>query len=122
MSTIKEAIEDLFNNPQLSADKAIDRHFGPDFRQRTNGSWDDRPAFSARIAHLREIVKHATITVLDELVDGERYAERHIVDLVRHDGERIRQEVYVFAQRDPDGRFARIEETTLILDNQQETP
>jgi hypothetical protein len=122
MSTIKEAIEDLFNNPQLSADEAIDRHFGPDFRQRTNGSWDDRPAFFARMVDFREIVKHATITVLDELVDGERYAERHIVDLLKHDGDRIRLEVYIFARRDPAGRFTRIEETTLILDNPQETP
>lgn len=122
MSTIQEAIEDLFNNRQLSADEAINRHFGPDFRQRTNGSWDDRSTFLARIIHLRETAKHATITVLDELVDGERYAERHIIDLVRHDGERIRLEVYIFARRDPAGRFTRIEETTLILDNQQETP
>lgn len=122
MSTIKEAVEDLFNNPQLSADEAINRHFGPDFRQRTNGSWDERPAFLARIVALREIVKHATITVLDELVDGERYAERHVVDLVKHDGERIRQEVYLFAERDRDGRFARIEETALILDHKQENP
>lgn len=122
MSTIKEAVEDLFNNLQLSADEAIDRHFGPGFRQRTNGRWDDRPAFSERIAHLREVVQYATITVLDELAAGERYAERHVVDLLKHDGGRICQEVYVFAERDPDGRFARIEETTLILDNSQEKP
>ena len=74
----------------------------------------------ARIVALREIVKHATITVLDELVDGECYAERHVVDLLKHDGERIHQEVYLFAERDPDGRFARIEETTLLLDNKLE--
>lgn len=116
MTTIKDAVEDLLNNRQLTAEEAVDRHFGPTFRQRTNGSWDDRPAFLARIVLLREAVEHATITVLDELLDGDRYAERHVVDLVRHDGERVVQEVYVFAERDPDGRFARIEETTLMLE------
>ncbi|CAN7300480.1 hypothetical protein [Caballeronia sp. LjRoot31] len=48
--------------------------------------------------------------------DADRYAERHVVDLIKRDGERILQEVYLFAERDPDGRFARIEETTLMLE------
>lgn len=116
MTTIKDAVEDLLNNRQLTADAAVDRHFGPSFRQRTNGSWDDRPAFLARRVLLREVIQHATITVLDELIDADRYAERHVVDLVKRDGERILQEVYVFAKRDSDGRFARIEETTLMLE------
>lgn len=115
MSTIKAAVDDLLNNRQLTVNEAVDRHFGPTFHQRTNGSWDDRPAFLARIVLLRELVEHATITVLDELADGDCYAERHIVDLLRRDGERIVQEVYVFAERDPDGRFTRIEEATVLL-------
>jgi hypothetical protein len=40
MTTIKEAVEDLFNNPQLSVQEVVDRHYIPAFRQRTNGSWD----------------------------------------------------------------------------------
>lgn len=116
MITIKEAVEDLLNNRQLTADEAVDRHFGPTFRQRTNGRWDDRDAFLARIVLLREAVDHATITVLDELGDAERYAERHVVELVKRDGEQIVQEVYVFAERDPDGRFVRIEEATVTLE------
>lgn len=115
MTTIKDAVEDLLNNRQLTSGEAVDRHFSPAFCQRTNGSWDDRPAFLARIVLLRDLIQHATITVLDELVDGERYAERHVVDLLKHGGERVVQEVYVFAQRGPDGRFTRIEETTLAL-------
>lgn len=115
MSTIKDAVEDLLNNRRLTVDEAVDRHFAPSFRQRTNGSWDDRAAFRARIVLLREVVEHTTITVLDELVAADHYAERHVVDLVKRDGERIVQEVYVFAERDPDGRFIRIEEATVML-------
>lgn len=116
MTTIKDAVEDLLNNRRLTADEAVDRHFDPNFRQRTNGSWDDRAAVLARIALLRETVEHATVTVLDEHLDGPRYAERHVIDLVRHDGERITQEVYVFAHRATDGRFVQIEEATVLLE------
>lgn len=119
MTTIKDAVDDLFNNQQLPADEAVDRHYAPAFRQRTNGSWDDRAGLLARVVELRKVVKHATITLLDELADGDRYAERHVVELVQRDGERVRQEVYVFADRDSDGRFARIEETTLMLESDQ---
>jgi hypothetical protein len=117
MTIIKDAINDMFNNPQLTAEEAVERHFDPSFRQRVNGNWDDRSAFLARIVLFREIVEHATITVLDEFSDGDRYAERHVIDLAMRDGERIRQEVYLFAERGPDGRFSRIEEATLRLES-----
>jgi hypothetical protein len=116
VTTIKNAVEDLLNHRQFTVDEATDRHFSPTFRQRTNGRWDDRAAFLARIGLLREVVEHATITVLDELVDADRYAERHVIQLVKRDGERIVQEVYLFAERDPDGRFTCIEEATTMLD------
>ena len=54
MTTIKEAVEDLFNNPQLSVQEVVDRHYIPAFRQRTNGSWDDRAALVARIDECRK--------------------------------------------------------------------
>ncbi len=116
MTTIKDAVHDLFNNTQLPPEEVVVRHFSPTFRQRTNGTWDDRPQFLARAVELRKVVEHATITVLDELTDGARYAERHVVDLLNRDGRRLRQEVYVFGERDADGRFSRIEETTLMLE------
>jgi len=116
MSTIKEAVEDILNNRQSTADEAIDRHFGPGFRQRTNGRWDDRATFRARIVALREVIEHTKVTVLDELVTADSYAERHVIELVKRDGERIVQEVYIFAKRDPDGRFNHIEEATVLLE------
>jgi hypothetical protein len=116
MTSLKAAVEDLLNNRQLTVQQAVDRHFAPSFRQRTNGIWEDPVAFEAKITQYRKIVKFATITVLDELVDGTRYAERHVVDLIKSDDERVVQEVYVFAERDGDGRFVRIEESTLKLE------
>jgi len=117
MSTIKEAIEDMFNNRKLTATEAVERHFAPSFRQCVNGSWIDYSTFSDRIVSLREITEHVTITVLDEFSDGGRYAERHVIDLLSRDGSRTFQEVHLFAQRSQDGRFCRIEETTRAIES-----
>jgi len=114
MSTLKEAIDDLLD-PKLPLQATVDRHFAPGFRQRTNGQWDDRDAFVARIARLRDGLERAQVTVLDEHVDGRRHAQRHVIELMLRDGQRIAQEVYLFAQRDGEGRFTRIEEVTLAV-------
>ncbi|MGE6386008.1 hypothetical protein ACQKEN_10145 [Pseudomonas sp. NPDC078416] len=115
MNTLKSAIDDLFTCAKSSVNEAVDKHFAATFVQRINGVWIDRQTFVAGISQLRSTVAHATVTVLDELVDADRYAERHIVMLIKHDGERIVQEVYVFARRDADGRFNRIEETSVAV-------
>lgn len=115
MHYLRTAIEDLLNHQPGTVMQTMDRHFSPDFRQRVNGRWVDRAAFAAHILELRALVERATISVLDDLVNGERYAQRHVIDLLMKDGERIVQEVYVFALLDTDGRFRRIEETTLVI-------
>ncbi|AJP57809.1 hypothetical protein UC34_14110 [Pandoraea vervacti] len=115
MALMQAVVNDLFNQPHLTTRDAVGRHFAPSFRQRTNGEWSDFDAFVANIDQFRRRVAHACVTVLDEFSDGERYAERHIIDLLTHDGQKIVQEVFMFAERDADGRFRRIEETTLSL-------
>ncbi|WP_428239581.1 hypothetical protein [Gynuella sp.] len=116
MSRLKDAIEDLLNNRKLTVDEAADKHFTPDFRQRTNGRWEDRTTVIARLTDFRKVIAQATVTILNEFDNAKSYAERHIIEIVTHDGERICQEVYVFAERDNDQRFTKIEETTLKLD------
>ncbi|WP_245153804.1 nuclear transport factor 2 family protein [Allopusillimonas ginsengisoli] len=116
MNTIKAAIDDLFNS-ELTAEDAVERHFDPLFRQRVNGNWLDRHTFLARIISLREIVARVTITVLDEFSDGNRYSERHVIDVIKRDGERVLQEVYLFAERSQDGRFSRIQEATITVES-----
>jgi len=113
MTTIAAAVEDLLNNRHMTVADAMDRHFGPHFRQCTNGNWDDRPAVFARIVHLREVVSHAAITVFDELAEGRSYAERHRIELKQRDGSQTVKEVCVFAERDADGRFTRIDEVAV---------
>lgn len=115
VSSLKEAIEDLFNNAALSTAQAMALHFTPSFRQRVNGTWIDHAGFLSAVVTLKASVDHVKITVLDELSDGSRYAERHVIDLSKRDGQQVRQEVYVFAHRSEDGRFTQLEETTLAL-------
>nr|WP_198984535.1 nuclear transport factor 2 family protein [Herbaspirillum sp. ASV7] len=114
MTRLKAAIEDLFNNTALTTEQAMDLHFTPSFCQRVNGSWIDHAGFLAAVISLKASVSHVRVAVLDELSDGSRYAERHIIDLIKRDGQQIRQEVYVFAQCSEDGRFNQIEETTSL--------
>ncbi|GAA2262974.1 MULTISPECIES: nuclear transport factor 2 family protein [Kitasatospora] len=112
---IATALTDLLFNPALDLHQAADRHFAPDYRQRTDGRWDDRAGFLTHIDHLRQVVAGGSITVHEELVDGDRYADRHTVDVTKTDGSTVRMEVYLFGEFAPDGRFRRIEETTLML-------
>jgi hypothetical protein len=113
---IRTALDEILNQQQLPLDEVLDRHFSSGYRQRTNGCWDDREAFARHARKLREVVESARIEVLDELRDGLRYADRHRVHVAKRDGTRVVQEVYLFAELDGGGRFARIEETTLMLE------
>jgi hypothetical protein len=116
---IRTALDELLNQPHRPLEDVLDRHFSPDYRQRTNGQWDDREAFVRHAGKLREVVASARIEVLDELRDGTRYADRHRVHAVKRDGGQVVQEVYLFAELDARGRFRRIEETTLMLEGEE---
>ncbi|GAA1225227.1 hypothetical protein GCM10009665_14430 [Kitasatospora nipponensis] len=113
---IRTALTDLLLTPGLDLDEAADRHFAPDYRQRTDGSWADRTELLAHIAHLRTVLAGGSVQVHEELTDGTRYADRHTMEVDKADGSTVRMEVYLFAEFAPDGRFRRIEETTLLLE------
>ncbi|CAM5649916.1 hypothetical protein SAVIM338S_06495 [Streptomyces avidinii] len=112
---ITRALNDLLFTPDLDLDVALDRHFAPDYRQRTNGVWSDRSEFAQHMERLRSLVRDGHIEVHDELLDGLNYADRHTVTITRHTGGTSRTEVYLFARFAPDGRFERVEETTLLI-------
>ncbi|MEV7723661.1 nuclear transport factor 2 family protein [Streptomyces sp. NPDC087917] len=112
---ITRALDDLLFDPVPDLDEAIERHFTPDYRQRTNGVWSDRTSFAQHITRLRSLIRGGHVEVHDELRDGTRYADRHTVTVVHHDGHTSRTEVYLFAEVAPDGRFRRVEETTLLI-------
>ncbi|MFU1980287.1 hypothetical protein [Bordetella hinzii] len=51
MTTIKDAINDLFNAPQFTTEEAVDRHFGPSFRLGANHALDGGNALTLAFAH-----------------------------------------------------------------------
>ena len=115
-TSIGQVLEQLLNHHELPLEQLFERHFNPAYRQRTNGCWDDRDGFLRHARKLREVVASARIEVLDELRVGNRYADRHRVDVTKRDGGRVVQEVYLFAECDERGRFLWIEELTLMLE------
>ncbi len=119
---ITRALNDLLfaPDPDLPLDEVVDRHFTPDYRQRTNGVWSDRAEFVQHMTRLRSLVSGGRVEVHDELRDGPRYADRHTVTVTRHDGRTSRTEVYLFARFAADGRFAQVEETTLLLSGDED--
>lgn len=119
MTTIKALLDDLLNQQTIPLSAVMDAHLAPEYRQRTNGRWSDRDEVTAHFAHLRRIVDHAEITVRQELSDRHNYAERHLVQIVKRDGSRVLQELYVFGEFSCDRRFARIEETALMLEGDE---
>ncbi|AWN27951.1 MULTISPECIES: nuclear transport factor 2 family protein [Streptomyces] len=112
---IEAALNDLLFHHDLTVQEAADRHFTPEYRQRTDGQWADRAGFLDHITHLRTLVAGGHVQVHEELHDGSKYADRHTAHITKKDGSTVRTEVYVFADLAPDGRFSRIEETTLLL-------
>ncbi|MFD9367450.1 cytochrome P450, cyclodipeptide synthase-associated [Streptomyces sp. NPDC060020] len=112
---ITRAINDLLFTPGLDLDEAVERHFTPDYRQRTDGVWSDRAGFVQHMTRLRTLVRSGHIEVHDELRDGPRYADRHTVTITRDNGRTSSTEVYLFARMAPDGRFQCVEETTLLV-------
>ncbi|MEU3461077.1 nuclear transport factor 2 family protein [Streptomyces sp. NPDC006733] len=117
---ITRAINDLLFTPGLDLGEAVDRHFAPDYRQRTDGEWSDRASFVQHMTKLRSVVRDGHIEVHDELRDGARYADRHSVTVTKHDGATSVTEVYLFAEFAPDGRFRRVEETTLLVSGHED--
>lgn len=112
---IEAALTDLLFNADITLAEAADRHFAPEYRQRTDGEWADRTEFLEHITHVRSLVANGHVEVHEELYDGSKYADRHTAHITKKDGSTVSMEVYVFADFAPDGRFRRIEETTLML-------
>ena len=114
--SIYVVLNEVLNCHEYPLREIMDHYFSTDYRQRTNGHWDDRESFHRHLCKLREIVVSAEVIVLDELRNDNLYADRHRVHVVKKDGATVVQEVYLFARLDADGRALSIEETTLQLE------
>lgn len=108
---ISEALRELVFDDREPVGRVMDRYFAPGFEHRNSGKLRTRAEFAAMAAQARQGIAEATVTVLDELRDGHRYAERHLLDITGKDGSKKEMEVYVIGHYADDGRFAVLHET-----------
>ncbi|MDC4584781.1 hypothetical protein OW666_18645 [Acinetobacter baumannii] len=117
--SIASLLDDLLNHPELPLEEFLTRYFSKDYKQCTNGQWDNLDTFAQHALKLREVVKVAKIEVLDELHDAKLYADRHRVYITKYDGTKVVQEVYLFAELNSLGKLIRTQETTLMLEGNE---
>jgi hypothetical protein len=97
----------------------LDKYYAPDYIHRNDGETMDRAAFVEMVGKYRSQILTGTMTVLDEMYDGDHYAERHVYDITLRDGSTINRELYLFGTVAPDGRFRHITETGFDLHRPQ---
>jgi hypothetical protein len=114
MSSMAIVLEELLNERNTPVEEVMARHFVPAYRQRTGGVWAEWPAIARNLAQIRTMIRSVRIDLLDELVLGVAYADRHVLTIEMRDGTRQVRESYVFGCLAPDGRFEAIEEVTLV--------
>lgn len=108
---ISDAIRDVAFEPRLALSEAVDKYYAPGLVHNADGRTRDRGEFAEMVAGIRDAVVEGTVTVLDELYDGLRYAERHRYKMTMTDGTVVHREVYYFATLAEDGRFQQVHET-----------
>ncbi|WP_127509268.1 nuclear transport factor 2 family protein [Actinoplanes solisilvae] len=107
----KDALNDLAFAPHEPVETALDRYYAPDLEWRSDGVVKDRAAFGAFVAGLQSQIVSGNVTVLDEFVDGHKYAQRHVYEATLTNGTTLRREIYLFGEYSEDGRFRRVNET-----------
>ncbi|MFJ9779212.1 hypothetical protein ACIRSS_06490 [Amycolatopsis sp. NPDC101161] len=114
MRSMAIVLEELLNERDTPVEEVMARHFTPAYRQRTGGVWAEWPVIARNLAHVRTMVRSVKVDLLDEVVRGAVYADRHVLTIEMRDGTRQVRESYVFGRFAPDGRFEAIEEVTLV--------
>jgi SnoaL-like domain len=112
---ISDAIRETALDPAGDLSEVLDKYYAPDYMHRNDGETMDRAAFAEMVAKYRGQIAGGSVTVLDEMYDGDRYAERHVYDITLSDGSRINRELYLFGTLAEDGRFRHITETGFDL-------
>ncbi|MEU5562148.1 carboxymuconolactone decarboxylase family protein [Micromonospora musae] len=114
---ISDALRAVALDPTEDLETALDRYYAPDYVHRAEGREMDRAAFRQMVIAIRGQIRGGTVTVLDEVVDGDQYAERHRYRITMNDGTTAQKEVLVFGRFAPDGRFAELGETGVDIED-----
>lgn len=86
MTSMAVVLDELLNERETPVEEVMARHFTPTYRQRTGGVWSEWPAIARNRAHIRTMIRSMKIELLDELVVGSAYADRHVPTIEMRDG------------------------------------
>ena len=78
---ISDALLAVAFDPKRDLTEALDEFYAPDYTHRSDGKTLDRAEFAEMVTQVRGQIASGTVTVLDELRDGPRYAERHVYEI-----------------------------------------
>jgi hypothetical protein len=114
---ITDALRELVFEPAPGddVDAVLDRYYSADYTHRSDGQLMDRSAFAAMVTASRARITRGSAVVIDELVDGHTYAERHRFHVEFADGTSADREVAVFGTIGADGRFEHLSEVGFTL-------
>ncbi|WP_377510712.1 nuclear transport factor 2 family protein [Micromonospora vulcania] len=112
---ISDALRAVAFESALDVNEALDSFYAPDYTHRSDGKTLDRAAFAEMVTRMRSQIASGAVTVLDELHDGPRYAERHVYEITMADGSTVRREIAIFGEFAEDGRFRHLSETGFDL-------
>ena len=113
---ISDALVELVFSPLRSVEDVMDTYFADDYVHCMNGIPRSRVDFAAMASRARSTISHGAVTTLDELRDGQSYAERTAIaalDLASAQLDRVDRTAVEFvaavvqSPRVPDSLFAR---------------
>jgi hypothetical protein len=115
---ITDALRDLFfePDPDVDPEDVIDRYYSPDYTYRTGGKLLNRGEFEAMVTAGRALIVRGSAWSVDEVRDGNTYAERHRYHAEFTDGTVLDREVAVFGTIGPDGRFEHLSDAGFDLE------
>ncbi|MFF4903182.1 nuclear transport factor 2 family protein [Streptomyces sp. NPDC001068] len=110
---ISEALRALVFEPDPDEElhRTLDRYYAPGYTHRSDGRTLNREEFAHMVAGVRGQITKGEVTVLDEIRDGDTYAERHVFHLTLADGATQSREIAIFGTFAEDGRFQNLSET-----------
>ncbi len=69
--TIDTVLNALLNQQERPLEDVLGSYFSPDYRQRTDGAWDDRQGFAHHARKLRELIRSPASMCLMNCATGD---------------------------------------------------
>ncbi|KAJ1545277.1 hypothetical protein HK405_004798 [Cladochytrium tenue] len=115
--TVQSILSEVILDRSTPVRDAVDRYFAPGYIQVTDGAVSDREAFITHVEAVRGHIQSGELKVVDFVLDPARgvFADRHVVKVVKNDGNASELDVYMFGRLDGDGRITEVNEITRVI-------